>query len=157
MQKGGDMISHNEIRSALAEELRQEYKKLKLRSSQKQLLIRELENQQVKFTEKAIIFIDKDVKGKVCFLERGNSKAGYKHILTHAEEFKKAGISIYNLPHVLFSAIKSAAPVAIQNQQHAKGGRPIYEVTDKIGKSHLLAISVGANGFVVGANPQNKR
>lgn len=110
----------------------------------------------IKFNAEEVLFIDK-IGEKFVFLERGvqneekKQGAGYKHILTHAKEFKQNNISIAKLPYVLFSSLSKNNIIAYQGKGK---GRPIFEAeNEKIG----IAITVGSNGYIVGANPTSKR
>ena len=50
-----------------------------------------------------------EVHNKIMFLERGNERAGYKHILAeHGREFsnKMKKLSIAKLPDILFNALQ---------------------------------------------------
>lgn len=98
----------------------------------------------IKYNADDILHIE-DINGKIVFLERGGEKAGYKHVLTHADEFKLHHISMAKVPAALFSALRKNNKVGKQGK---RDGRPIFEVDNK-----LFAISVGSNGYVVGANP----
>ena len=88
--------------------------------------------------------------GKILFLERGNANAGLQHIISrHGAEFAKAGISKRNIPKFIMQAILTGRKVGMQ------GSRPIYETTFN-GTTHRVAVTVGNNGFVVGANMVSK-
>lgn len=88
--------------------------------------------------------------GKIVFLESGNAKAGLKHIINeHGKEFAQMGVSESQIPKVIFDTLQKGK---IIGQQGKDGGRPIYEATVN-GQKYKLAITVGDNGFVVGANP----
>ena len=67
------------------------------------------------------------------WLENGTDTAGLNHIITeHADDFLNKKIVGY---------------------QGRGTGRPIYEFTYN-GEIHKVAITVGNNGFIVGANPK---
>ncbi|WP_405899961.1 virulence factor [Streptomyces sp. NBC_00727] len=82
----------------------------------------------------------------IAWLETGNVNAGLIHIIfRHAGEFANAGVRIENIPALVSKALTDGARVGTQN------GRPIFEVVFQ-GKTQRVAISVGDNGYVVGAN-----
>ncbi len=118
-------------------------------SNPKNNLINELEKNGVKVTSGEVLKIGKDSNGKIIFLENGNGKAGLEHIMNHADDFMKKGISPSEIPDFVFNAVKNGKIVGYQG----KGtGRPIYEF-EYNGSTHKVAVTVGDNGFIVGANP----
>ncbi|MBS9359781.1 hypothetical protein JL739_01435 [Listeria welshimeri] len=87
---------------------------------------------------------------KIVWLEKGHPSAGFEHILIeHGEQFAKQGISKTDLPDFLMTALEKGKMVGHQGKGK---GRPIYEVIYN-GKKYRVAITVGKNGFIVGANP----
>lgn len=96
-----------------------------------------------------IINIGRDKLGKIVFLEKGNASAGLGHIMRHADDFAKNGIAKDDIADFVFDAVKNGKVVGYQG----KGtGRPIYEALYK-GEVKRVAVTVGDNGFIVGANP----
>jgi hypothetical protein len=86
----------------------------------------------------------------VAWLEIGNHKSGLVHIIfRHAGEFIEHGVASEDIPKLLNKALSEGK---IVGQQGADGGRPIYETVYN-GKTQRVAITVGNNGFIVGANP----
>ncbi len=84
--------------------------------------------------------------GKIVFIEQGNSFAGLQHILNHAADFEKRDISHDEIADVVMTAVIEGNIVGYQRK------RPIYELIYK-GKKQYIAITIGDNGFIVGANP----
>jgi hypothetical protein len=83
----------------------------------------------------------------VVFLEKGNSRAGLQHIVErHAGDFANVGVPQDKIGKLVFAAVTTGKVVGAQRT------RPIYEVFFE-GKLYRLAVSVGDNGFIVGANP----
>jgi filamentous hemagglutinin len=100
-----------------------------------------------------VIATGRNVDGQVVFLETGNSRAGLQHIIDeHAEDFANVGI-----PESQISAVvmKAATEGRIVGYQGRGTGRPIYEVTIN-GQAQRIAITIGGNGFIVGANPAGR-
>ncbi|WP_178087271.1 DUF637 domain-containing protein [Pseudomonas sp. C27(2019)] len=96
-----------------------------------------------------LIDIRKLPDGRIVWLETGNSKAGLQHIIgEHGKEFVQRGIKESQIPEVLLTALQQDKIVGYQGRGT---GRPIYEF-DYEGKVHRLAITVGNNGYIVGAN-----
>lgn len=117
---------------------------------QESTLFNELTGRGVKFTRDSVVRISKLSDGRIVFLEMGNSKAGLTHILeNHGEDFLKKGISEKQLPDLLMKSLETNKIVGYQGKGQ---GRTIYEVNYQ-GRQYHIAITVGSNGFIVGANP----
>ncbi|MGX1545195.1 virulence factor, partial [Streptomyces adustus] len=113
-------------------------------------LLEKLGNAGVKFDKANTIWVIEYAKPGVnlAWLEKGNVNAGLIHIIfRHAGEFATAGVRIEDIPALVSKALTEGTRVGTQG-----AGRPIYEVVFN-GKTQRLAISVGDNGFVIGANP----
>ncbi|MER5599075.1 RICIN domain-containing protein [Streptomyces sp. NPDC002265] len=113
-------------------------------------LLEKLSNAGVKFDKANTIWVIEYAKPGVnlAWLEKGNVNAGLIHIIfRHAGEFATAGVRIEDIPALVSKALTEGTRVGTQG-----AGRPIYEVVFN-GKTQRLAISVGDNGFVIGANP----
>lgn len=104
----------------------------------------------VKFNKADTIWIAEYAKPglALAWLEKGNVHAGLVHIIfRHAGEFATAGVRVEDIPALVKTALNQGKRVGTQGT-----GRPIFEVTFN-GKIQQVAISVGDNGFVIGANP----
>jgi RHS repeat-associated protein len=113
-------------------------------------LLDELAAAGVKHNPSDIVRIAKDGSGRVVFLETGNSRAGLAHIVgQHGDDFARRGISVDQIPDLVTNAASNGRIVGYQG---AGTGRPIYEVVFD-GSTHRVAVTVGNNGFIVGANP----
>ncbi len=119
-----------------------------------QELLQELQAQGIKHNPAEIIRIARTADGNIVFLEKGTTKAGLQHIIdAHADDFARRGISQEQIPDLVIAAITNGKVVGSQGKgRKSGGGRPIYEVTFN-GEKHYIAVSVGSNGFIVGANP----
>jgi len=118
-------------------------------------LINELIDNNIKINPKDVVAITEDSLGKIVWLEKGHlgkNASGLKHILdTHENQFTKQGIAAKEIPQYLMIAVKTGHIVDYQG----KGtGRPIYEFIYD-GKLRRVAISIGSNGYIVGANPKS--
>jgi hypothetical protein len=83
----------------------------------------------------------------IAWLEKGTVNAGLTHIMfRHAGEFANAGVRLEDIPNLVQKALTEGTRVGTQG-----AGRPILEVTFN-GKVQRVAVSVGDNGFVIGAN-----
>ena len=116
-------------------------------------LINELAESGVTYTSEDVVAITKTAEGQLVWLENGSageSGAGLLHILEeHAGDFAAKGIESNQIPEFLMKAVSQGQVVAYQG----KGtGRPIYEVIYN-GVNQYVAITIGSNGFIVGANP----
>ncbi|MGW7052530.1 polymorphic toxin-type HINT domain-containing protein [Streptomyces sp. NPDC054887] len=115
-------------------------------------LLDEMKETGVKFDPEKVIRAERDADGKIVFLEEGNSRAGLKHILEeHADDFERSGIAREDIPDLVMQAATKGKKVGTQGKGD---GRPIYEVEFK-GQKRRVAVTVGNNGFVVGANPKS--
>jgi hypothetical protein len=114
-------------------------------------LIAELERKNVKHSPDQIVRIARLPDGRIVFLEHGNARAGLRHIVKeHGEDFARRGIAESQIPDLLMAALTEGKVVGCQRT------RPIYEVHFN-GATHYVAIDVGSNGFIVGANPARVR
>lgn len=114
-------------------------------------LMRELANSGEKVSVDDVVAVTRTADGKLVWLETGTEGAGLKHILSHSSDFAAKGISELQIPELIVEAIKNGKIIGYQGN---KNTRPIYEVIfhDKVQR---VAITIGSNGFVVGANPSN--
>jgi filamentous hemagglutinin len=104
----------------------------------------------VKITPQNVVATGKNAAGQTVFLETGNSASGLTHIVQeHAADFAKIGIPESQIPETVTKAVTEGKFVGYQG---AGTGRPIYEVTIN-GKTQRIAVTVGDNGYIVGANP----
>lgn len=115
-------------------------------------LMEELKKSGEKFIEEDIVMITKQSNGKLAWLEKGNEGAGLKHILKHEKDFSNKGISKSEIVPLLAASIKSGKLIGTQGKKSNKP-RQVYEVNFN-GKVFKIAISIGSNGFIVGANPK---
>ena len=116
--------------------------------SDSEQLIQQLEQRHEKITRENIMRIEQLPSGKIVWLETGNERAGFEHILKHLKEFEKQGLPEYELADYIMDALKNGELVGMQ------GTREIYEVTYN-GITRRVAITVSDNGFIIGANPKS--
>lgn len=106
-----------------------------------------------KISPNKVVAITRDPNDKIIWLEEGHlgeHPSGLAHILTeHGAQFNEKGISNSEIPQYLMIAVKYGTIVGYQGRGK---GRPIYEFEYK-GKTHRVAITIGLNGYIVGANP----
>ncbi len=122
-----------------------------------QKLLDELIESGVKCNYNEIIGITKMSDGKLVWLEKGHlgdKASGFVHVLEeHEQDFLNRGITKDELPEFLLNTIEKGKIVGYQG----KGtGRPIFEYTYK-GKTQQASITIGSNGYIVGANPTPKK
>jgi hypothetical protein len=118
-------------------------------------MVRELIANGVKVTPDDILAIARLPDGKIVFLEKGQAgvpgikDAGMAHIIKeHGAEFAGAGIGAQEIPKVLINALNSGKIVGYLGQGV---GRPIIETVVN-GQTIKVGITVGNNGYIVGAN-----
>lgn len=120
-------------------------------AAQRQRLLDELAAAGVKHEPSSVMRIARTQDGRVIFLESGNPGAGFVHVLRHQNDFAQVGVRAVELPDYIFSALLEGRMVG---RQGAPPGRPVYEFMWQ-GEKRYLAVDVGNNGFVVGANPRS--
>ena len=110
-----------------------------------------------KCTPENIIAVTELPNGQIVWLETGsvggNGKkaAGLAHILDqHMQDFANNGIAPEQIPDIVFDAITQGELVGTLGEQIPP--RPVYLIVYN-GKPLYIAVTVGSNGFVVGANP----
>ncbi|KSU20715.1 hypothetical protein M20_1345 [Lactococcus lactis subsp. lactis] len=114
-------------------------------------LMTELEESGVKYNPEEVVMTTKESSGKLDWLENGNDRAGLQHILEeHEQDFLNKGISKEEIPTLLKRALSDGKIIGYQGRGT---GRPIYEIFYK-GNSYEIGITVGDNGYIVGANPR---
>ncbi len=115
----------------------------------KSSLLKEMTAQGIKYSPENIVQVSKNSSGKIVFLETGNDRAGLNHIIKeHGSQFASIGVSETEIPNVVMKAVSDNNIVGYQG---SGTGRPIYETTIN-GKKYNIAVTVGNNGFIVGAN-----
>jgi filamentous hemagglutinin len=103
----------------------------------------------VKLTPENVVATGTTPDGKNVWLESGNSDSGLQHIVAeHGSEFAAIGVPTSDLPGVLMNALTKGTIVGYQG---SGTGRPIYQTTVN-GQSYNIAISIGSNSYIVGAN-----
>lgn len=99
-----------------------------------------------KIAREDVVKIGKNSSGKTVWLEAGDCDAGLQHIIkNHADEFIKKGLAESDIAELVFKAATKGKIVGMQRT------RPIFEVAFG-GKTYKVAITIGDNGFIVGAN-----
>ena len=118
--------------------------------SPREKLLEELARLGVRHTPSKVVAIGRNAAGTIVFLEQGNARAGLEHILLqHGEDFSRRGIDEVMIPDAILNAVIDGKRVGVQ------GTRPVYEVEFN-GQVHVIAVTVGDNGFIVGANPATR-
>lgn len=124
-------------------------------------LIKQLENDKVKFTKENIVFITRDSAGRIVWLETGNSSAGLEHILHHNQKnggghvrdyFEKFGVLENEIPQVI-KGIMERGNIVFEKKKEVNGNRFGYERVFRYHNKYLLLTGVGTNGFIITAYP----
>lgn len=117
-------------------------------------LVSELVESGEKCSPQNIVGITKNSSGKIVWLETGNKRAGLNHIIEeHGSQFYGKGISNNEIPNYIMEAVHQGNIVGYQGK---KNPRTIYEFVYE-GKKQRVAITIGPNGFIVGANPKSSK
>lgn len=115
--------------------------------------VAELTAANTKFTPSALVATGRTPNGQVVFMETGNSRAGLQHIVErHAGDFAKIGVSESQIPSVVMRAVTEGRIVGYQGTGQ---GRGVYEIQLN-DSNQRIAVTVGNNGFIVGANPAGR-
>ena len=112
-------------------------------------LLDELAKSGVKYNPDDVLAVTKTADGKLVWLENGNNSEGMQHILNHAEDFVNKGVPEDKIEELIMESLTNGKVIGYQGRGT---GRLIYEVVFE-GKTYDTAITVGSNGFIVGANP----
>ena len=124
-------------------------------SGQGKALIDEVVARGDKINPSDVIGIAKDNQNKIVWLEKGHlgsNPSGLAHIMdAHESHFNNKGIQSSDISDFVLTAVSRGNIVGYQG----KGtGRPIYQVNYN-GKDYKVAVTVGSNGYIVGANPKS--
>lgn len=109
-------------------------------------LVDQLKKSGISFDENKLLSIEKDLNNKIVFLELGSQKAGFIHVLEHIDDFHNKGVDAKDIPKLLMDSLSKGKIVGI------KRSSSIYQIEFQ-GKTQTTLITVGSNGFIVGANP----
>lgn len=102
-----------------------------------------------KISPNKVLMITRDPTGKIVWLETGNDSSGLKHIIdAHGKDFNGKGIANADIPNYVLEAVYQGNVVGTQGKRNS---RTIYEFTYN-GVTRRIAIQVGENGYIVGAN-----
>lgn len=123
-------------------------------SGESRALIDEVKANGEKINPSEVIGITKDSSGRIIWLEKGHldgKPSGLAHIMdAHESNFNDKGIASSDVSDFVLIAVSKGHIVGYQG----KGTRrPIYEV-DYHGTTYHVAVTVGDNGYIVGANPR---
>ena len=123
-------------------------------SGERESLIKAVREQGHKINPEAVIGITKDTTGRIIWLEKGHlgkRASGLIHIMhEHKRDFNSIGIQSFQIADFVLSV---AAHGRIIGHQGKTKSRPIYEAVYN-GKTYRVAITIGTNGYIVGANPR---
>ncbi|MCM0590018.1 MAG: hypothetical protein ACSI46_27265 [Gloeotrichia echinulata DVL01] len=108
----------------------------------------------IKHSPEKVVRIAKQDDGKIIFLEEGKAGrrgSGLAHILEqHREDFARRGISENEIPDAVIAAVTEGTFLGYQGT--IEPPREIYQIIFN-GKTQYIAVTVGDNGYIVGANP----
>jgi len=112
-------------------------------------LIAEVQANGEKISPDKVVMITKDPNNKIVWMETGNNRSGLEHIIDrHGKEFNGRGISNENVPNYVLEAVLQGNVVGTQGKRNP---RTVYEFIYN-GKKQRIAVQVGSNGYIVGAN-----
>jgi len=118
-------------------------------------LVSQLNARGENFNSSDVVAITQDPSGNIIWIEKGHlgdRPSGLAHIVAaHGADFAKQDITENEIPQYLMTAVKTGKIVGYQGRGK---GRPIYEFTYN-GVTCRVAITIGSNGYIVGANPKS--
>ena len=118
-------------------------------SGEGKALIAEVKASGEKISPEKVVMITRDPNGKIVWPESGNTKSGLEHIINkHGHEFNGRGIANNDIPDYVLEAVYQGNVVGTQGKRNP---RTIYEFVYN-GKTQRIAVQVGSNGYIVGAN-----
>lgn len=98
----------------------------------------------MKYNPDDVITVVKNSDGNLMWLEKGNGKAGLKHILErHADDFASQGVN--DIPKLLEDVLTTTP---IKTGSNAKGLFADYVLND-----NSYRVAYGTNGFIVSFYP----
>lgn len=122
--------------------------------TERSVLITELQARGIKHNPEKIVGIAKYADDKIVFLETGDENRGLQHILAKADQFARIGINEDEIVDVVMGAITKGSIVSFQGRETVNP-RPVYKFVYK-GEIKYIAVTIGNNGYIVGANPRTK-
>lgn len=106
-----------------------------------------------KISPEKVVGITRDPNDKIIWLETGNESSGLEHIIIeHKSDFNDIGITQDVISNFVLEAVHQGKIIGTQGK--GKNPRAIYEV-EYNGNMYKIAIQVGSNGYIVGANPKS--
>jgi hypothetical protein len=122
---------------------------------EKARLIEQLQESGTKVDPEAVVRIGADPNGRIVWIEEGGvnpntgRSSGLHHVMEkHGDQFAQHGVAAADVPELVQRAATEGRYTGYL--QGAKPGRPIFEVEFN-GQTHHVAVSVGNNGYIVGA------
>ncbi|MBQ6018055.1 MAG: hypothetical protein IJL19_09260 [Clostridiales bacterium] len=123
-------------------------------SGEGKALIDEVISNGDKISPDKVVMITRDPKGRIVWLEEGNNSSGLQHIINeHGHEFNGKGISNDEIPDYVLEAVYQGNIVGTQGKRNP---RTVYEFVYN-GVTQRIAVQVGSNGYIVGANPKSMK
>jgi hypothetical protein len=117
-------------------------------------LLSQLDARNEKYNKSEVVAITQDSFGNIVWLEKGHlgdRPSGLAHIIdAHGTDFTNQGLTETEIPQYLMVAVKYGKVIGYQGRGT---GRPIYEFKYE-GTTRRVAITIGSNGYIVGANPK---
>ncbi|WP_208544376.1 hypothetical protein [Saccharomonospora piscinae] len=111
-------------------------------------LVAEVRRRGHKITPERIVRIARLPDDRIVWLEEGNEGSGLAHIESeHSLHFERHGVAKHDIVDLVFAALLRGRYCGLSGTD-----RPVYEVSYR-GRTTRIAVTVGRNGYIVGANP----
>lgn len=113
-------------------------------------LLNELRQRGEKFNEKDVVMITKTKKKELVWLEKGNEKKGFEHIIKRHEKDleKKFGVKKQNIPSFVKDVFTNGVEISTKLKNEGYQKEYLYK-----GK-YIVISGVGTNGFIVSIYPK---
>jgi len=121
--------------------------------SDKDKMLKKLDDLGVKYTAKNVIFVVNDKSGQTVWLENGNEDSGFNHILKHSNDFlSKHGVKTEHLKEHIKNIITNGE-VLYSNKKLLKNGKIGLEKIYLYKNKYYVLGAIGTNGFIVSMYP----
>jgi hypothetical protein len=112
-------------------------------------LVAEAQRQGLKISAERVMRIGRDQARRIVWLEDGDENAGMRHLMEakRVRQFGGVGVAEADIVDLVFLAATRGKPIGVSGRD-----RIVFEI-DFRGTTQRLAVTVGDNGFIVGAHP----
>jgi hypothetical protein len=116
-------------------------------------LVSEVQRSGHKISPQKVVRIGRERSERVVWVEQGDEDSGLAHMMKpdRVSDFGRYGVAASDIADVVFRAATTGRPVGISGRD-----RIVY-ATEHQGRPLLIAVTVSANGYIVGAYPYSDK